>query len=361
MPVLERFLSAPSKLFLSGEYAVLWGGTARLVAVGPRVEAAVRRRDDREVHLVLEEGRLVGWATPLGVRWSREVSPPFRFLSLAVDQALRVHGREALGFELALLPTPASPSGGKLGLGGSARASVLGVEAARFILDDRFDALKVALVAHALGQDPRGSGADVATIFAGGVVRYRRFDVESLLEARSTEQIRGALAGSEPVDLWKLPMTKLWLTYAFTDTSASTPKLVARVEAELPAERREAFVVQSEAFGQQLEDGLLRADLRGVRAACRGLQALLAGLRGLEIEEAKRILSLAEAYGAAGKISGAGAGDGCILFSASSQERAALLEGLSARGIHAFPLEVEPGLQGEPAVPERLGAYFQNS
>ena len=39
---MERALSAPSKLFLCGEYAVLWGGAARVLAVGPRAEALVR-------------------------------------------------------------------------------------------------------------------------------------------------------------------------------------------------------------------------------------------------------------------------------------------------------------------------------
>src|SRR6185369_9346559 len=74
---LEICLSAPGKLFLSGEYAVLWGGTARLAGVGPRAWALGRTREDREVHLVLAEGRLVGTVTPLGVRWGSEPTEPF--------------------------------------------------------------------------------------------------------------------------------------------------------------------------------------------------------------------------------------------------------------------------------------------
>ncbi|MDQ3274735.1 MAG: phosphomevalonate kinase, partial [Actinomycetota bacterium] len=38
---MQRALSAPGKLFLAGEYAVLWGGTARIAAVGPRTFASV--------------------------------------------------------------------------------------------------------------------------------------------------------------------------------------------------------------------------------------------------------------------------------------------------------------------------------
>ena len=65
---MKRSLSAPGKLFLAGEYAVLWGGAARVLAVPPRGHALVKRREDREVELVLEEGRLRGTLTPMGVR-----------------------------------------------------------------------------------------------------------------------------------------------------------------------------------------------------------------------------------------------------------------------------------------------------
>ena len=62
-------------------------------------------------------------------------------------------------------------------MGGSARATVLAAEAARCVLEERFDALKLALVAHAEAQGGKGSGGDVAASFAGGMVRYRRYDV----------------------------------------------------------------------------------------------------------------------------------------------------------------------------------------
>src|SRR5690349_927545 len=143
---MERALSAPGKLFVSGEYAVLWGGAARVAAVAPRNYAFVRRRDDAEVHVVLAEGRLQGRATPLGVRWDRPVPEGFRFVARAVDEVLAAKGGEGLGFVLALSPTPPAPGGGKYGLGSSARATLLAVEAARYVLEAKLDPLKVALV-----------------------------------------------------------------------------------------------------------------------------------------------------------------------------------------------------------------------
>ena len=144
---MERALSAPGKLFLSGEYAVLWGGTARIAAVSPRAHAYVRRREDAQVHLVLEEGRLRGKVTPLGVHWEHAVPQGFRFMASAVDELVQCHAQQTLGFTLCMAPTPPQPNGEKHGLGSSARATLLAAEAARYVLEERVDPLKVALVA----------------------------------------------------------------------------------------------------------------------------------------------------------------------------------------------------------------------
>src|SRR3712207_7386900 len=50
-------------------------------------------------------------------RWLDEVTPPFHFVARTVDLALRAHGREALGFDLALSPSSRSEDGKKLGMG----------------------------------------------------------------------------------------------------------------------------------------------------------------------------------------------------------------------------------------------------
>jgi phosphomevalonate kinase len=345
---MQRALSAPGKLFVSGEYAVLWGGTARVAAVGPRVASYVRRREDGEVHLVLEEGRLVGHVTPLGVRWKSEVGPGFRFAARALSAALAAHGKEALGFELALQPSAEAAGGHKLGLGGSARACVLVAESARYVLSAKFDALKLALLAHAQEQGARGSGADVAAIFAGGLVRYRRYAVERLQEVGVPASLGTLLSRSPPVDLARLTPPRVALSYAFAGSSASTPQLIEDIERRNDPLARKKVVLTSDALGDALEDGLLRGDFEKVKESVGELQRLLASLGPLETEPIARLLALAKSYGAAGKISGAGGGDGCLLFSADTDARTALLDGLTARGVLAFPLGLESGMHGEP-------------
>ena len=46
-------------------------------------------------------------------------------------------------------------------------------------------------------------------------------------------------------------------------------------------------------------------------------------------------------------MSGAGGGDGCVLFAPDRAGAKVLLESLASRGILAFELAIEPGLRGE--------------
>jgi phosphomevalonate kinase len=356
---VQRALSAPGKLFLCGEYAVLWGGTARIAAVGPRTEGFVRRRADRQVHLVLEQGRLVGQATPVGVNWGGEVPEGFSFAARTVDEALRVHGREALGFELLLAPSPGAPDGRKLGLGGSARSCVLAAEACRFVLDETFDALKLALLAHGKAQQLQGSGGDVAAIFAGGVVRYRRYDLQPLVAASGSGALGATLAQSAPVELWRLPSPRVYLSYAFAQKSASTRVLISEVERSLGAEGRKRFVDASDSLGERLERGLLEGRFEWVAEAAQELEALLGGLGPLETEPMRQIIALARTTGSVAKLSGAGGGDGCIVFSSDETTRLATLDALRARGFHAFALTVEPGIRGEASLGEPLSGWLR--
>jgi phosphomevalonate kinase len=346
-----RSLSAPGKLFVSGEYAVLWGGTARVAAVGPRAQALMRRREDREVHLVTSSGRRVGDLTPLGVHWRQEVGPAFHFAARAIDDVVRLQGQEGLGFSVALAPSPTAPNGHKLGMGGSARTTLLAVEAARSALDLGVDALKLSLVSHASAQGGKGSGADVAAIFAGGIVRYRRYPVEALAQSLGSGAV--ALERAPAVDLWRNPLPATHLTYAFTGESASTPGLIARAEQRLSPEQRAAFTAESDALGDKLEDGLRRGDFERIRETVGGLRALLARLGPLETEATRRLLALAALHGAAGKISGAGGGDGVLLFSPDARAQTELVAALRDRGLYALPLELQPGMRGE-AVPDPL-------
>jgi phosphomevalonate kinase len=345
--MMTRTLSAGGKVFLAGEYAVLWGGTARVAAVGPRVSAQVRTRDDRRVDLLLPDRRFSGDSTLSGVHWHDEVPDDCLFAARTLDLALRLVGKDGPGLMLALEASPQAPRGVKLGLGSSARTAVLTSEAARYAFTAKYDALKLALVAHAVAQGGKGSGADVAAIFAGGVVRYRRWDTAALVTASTQPAFRAALDASAPVDLWRLPDCKLPLAWAFSGASASTPMQIRLVESTLGQKGREGFAARSDVLGQQLESGLIHGDFAAARDAFFELEALLKTLGPIETEGIARIVGIAATYGCAAKISGAGGGDGCIIVCPDVEKRTAMIEGLAARDFFAMPMEIATGLKGE--------------
>lgn len=125
----------------------------------------------------------------------------------------------------------------------------------------------------------------------------------------------------------------------------------------MDAAARQAFVGRSDSVGHAIEEGLGGGDFQAFKEAVTAQQALLQELGPTETEAMRRILAIAASYGCAGKQSGAGGGDGCILFAQNPEARTELMKGLEARGFHSMTLEVEPGLRGEAQSDPRLRAW----
>lgn len=315
------------------------------MAVGPRAAALVRRRTDRVVELVLESARLSGHSTPLGVRWQSEVQPAFHFVARTVDLALRAQSREASGFSIAFAPSPLI-EGRKPGLGSSARATVLAAEATRWATQASFDAFKLALLAHAEAQQGKGSGGDVAASFAGGLVRYRRFEVAALLEATVKGGLGSALHAAPAVELARLSPPGFPMVFAFSGQSASTTSLLGEIERAWSPAQRATYVLSSDSLGDEVEQALRQLDFAALSEACERLQALLFSLGPTRTATLERILAITRAMQCTGKQSGAGGGDGCLLFAPDERGRSALIAALRARGLHAVAIEPEAGIEG---------------
>lgn len=144
--------SAPGKIVLAGEYAVLMGAPAICVAVDRRAVATLRESHDGECHL----------ATP---GYSGE--DRFRLVDAVCGDA-----RPAQEIEL---DTRAFAEGGvKLGLGSSAALTV--ALAAAF--SESTDVFAAALRAHRELQDGKGSGVDIAAAVHGGLIEFEMQDAK---------------------------------------------------------------------------------------------------------------------------------------------------------------------------------------
>jgi phosphomevalonate kinase len=184
--------SAPGKLILTGEYAVLDGAPAIVIAVDRRV---VARRDAAARN---SSGFLLAVAEEIAERHGAGSPAAIAATEIAVDSAA-FYDRST-----------------KLGIGSSAAVTVAATALA-LETTDRGTVLEVAQAAHARAQGPlgaRGSGADIAASVYGGTIVFSR------------------PGSSSPCRVEPRPWpASVALVAFFTGAAADTAQLVAQIEA----------------------------------------------------------------------------------------------------------------------------------
>jgi phosphomevalonate kinase len=169
----EVMASAPGKVLLSGEYAVLDGAPAICMAVNRRacVKVADRRGDLSEVRAPgysEDVGRFV--ATEHGIDW-QDAPKSFRVVdSVFRAVELQPSGARVINLNTSEFIDPATRR--KIGIGSSAAITVALCAA----INNTADVASLAMVAqraHADLQEGAGSGADVACSLTGGLIEYR--------------------------------------------------------------------------------------------------------------------------------------------------------------------------------------------
>lgn len=275
---------APGKLVLVGEYAVLDGAPAIVCAVDAGVECLVDERAEQlEIETPTEDDTFAASAL------AAVLAAPARYV-------FRNYGLPELD--------------GKLGIGGSAAATVAGCLAG-FEGTPETDTLHTiaATVHHAV--QGSGSGIDVAASVHGGVLRF---------EDGTATPVQTVT----PVVIW-------------SGESASTGP---RVEQYLAWEDREAFVASSRALVERFEN-----DPVDTLRAARTLLASMSRATGIHWMTAslEAICDLAESHGGGAKPSGAGGGDCAVALFSSDEQKAAFVQECEAQGYLVVPLAVSRG------------------
>jgi len=320
---------APGKVVALGEYAVLDGAPAVVLAVDRFVEVAVGPSTDGTCRLVTRgagvaervfaPGQSSGAA--LVDRVTAAVEPPLAWAATIDSQALF-----------------AGPA--KLGLGSS--AAVLCAWAGAFAGFARAEGRVVpepgiaGLVAlHRAFQGGKGSGLDVAASYSGGAIEFS-------LDA----------AGLPQVGSVRLP-NGVGFAGIFAGQSASTPELVAHYRAwrrDRPAQAG-ALVGRLRALAEAgvaaARGGDAAAWIEAFSAYGRGLEDLGAAI-GVEIvtAEHRQIGAEAQRLGVAYKVSGAGGGDLGLACAADAQALAAFTQRVTDRGFRVINVSLaEHGLK----------------
>lgn len=168
--------SAPGKIVVCGEYAVLGDAPAIAMAVDRRAHVSATAMGEDEWSLETP-GYLAGsWSFRLRegrVEW-RDPAPPgaaMRLIECVVLQAGRADRARAICVDSSAFH--AADGGAKLGLGSSAAVAVALTAALASPLTGS-ELREAATRAHGEFQGGRGSGIDIATSTAGGLVCYRR-------------------------------------------------------------------------------------------------------------------------------------------------------------------------------------------
>lgn len=287
---MHVFARAPGKLVVLGEYAVLAGGPALVMAIDHHCVAELFPSDDDACHLSTSTQQTTERSFALGSSSGVAIVDTVIERS-AVTSSAPWQGRLDSS-ELFVGPR-------KLGLGSSAAALVAWAGAwSVFTGADPRPPLNRVVAAHRAVQNGAGSGLDVAASLIGGVLVYR------LAAPDRPEAVSVALPNS------------VRFVGVSTPRVASTPNLLARFEAWRVAQPGVA-AMQLDRMRQVAELGIASAGaddaaqfLAAVRQYGLELDALGAAI-GAEIVTPEHA-AIADAAGRTGvtyKVSGAGGGD----------------------------------------------------
>lgn len=219
--------SAPGKVAILGEYAVLEGAPALVMAVDRRVHVSLRAHDEPHC-LVSAPGLTAGSGRfhlgPAGPRWLAGDEAAFRLATHALRAYFGSDGAKPPGrpFKLVLdsgaLMKHDSGAASKLGLGSSAALTVALCHALSYYVASQHEkvvtlTLERLIDIHAGLQGRRGSGLDVAASLYGGLIEYSRYPAPRAVPGRLPDDVaccfvwsgREAATGSylAQIDQWR--------------------------------------------------------------------------------------------------------------------------------------------------------------
>lgn len=348
-------VSAPAKLVLTGEHAVLEPDRLAVVAAVAR-ETEARIAPSPAMRLTAPALDLADApARYADGRWSLDTPhAQAGFVSEALSVSLRYleeGGAEIAPFHLELSPA-LTENGLKVGLGGSAATSVAIVAAVLAAFGTEPEAglvYRLAAIAH-LNAQGSGSGIDVAASAFGGVLAFSSHH-PAWLRKRLAEapSLREVVAGPWPhLRIKPLPWPVGWkLMVGWTGKSASTPEILRRIAA-LKATgdpRYEAYLAAMRESSRHLIDALRQADkalaLQALQEGRDAMQRLGEALdEPLETPMLARLADEAVRAGTAGKPSGAGGGDCGIALTFDDAQASRLRDAWAQTGVRPLDLAI---------------------
>lgn len=329
-------ISAPGKLFISGEWAILKPSNIGLVAAIDRC-VHVEIKKSKKIRIELKDYELIEEAkfdcNKLVLEKGNE---RFRFAKAAIETALTYLNDTGKNIETFNLHTWGDDTTAhidgkqkKLGFGSSASATVAIVSAVLAFHgidisthESRDVIYKLSIIAHFFAQGKVGSGFDIAASTYGGIFVYSSFDPRWLMKyMESGAQIREIVEEKWPllfIEQLEIP-ENFNLIVGWTKTSAPTSKMIKqmndfRKKSEKNSEKCDHIFSDIANIARRVIEAWRSNDEERIIEALKENEKLLFELGcttciEIETRELKRMSDIANSLGGAGKLSGAGGGD----------------------------------------------------
>ncbi len=343
-------VSAPGKVCLAGEWAVLETGNPLIVAsVNRRIFAETKKSKDDFIYISIKDfgiKKLKASIKNNKLVFEKEISKEEKQDILFVKSAIEAiinYLDKVEPFEITVwgekVTTKINDKVVSVGIGASAASTVAVVSSLLKFhgkdikrKDSKGKIYKLAAISHYLAQEKIGSGFGIASSTFGGIITYKRFDpswlVEQIEKNRSFSEIVGMRWPELYIDSLYIPK-RFKLLVGWTGNASSTPKMVRQMYQWKENNKREYKKLMNKIadITEELIEAWQKEDKEKIILALKKNRTYLKELGeksevNIETKKLKVLSDIVNHEGGVGKLSGAGGGD-CgigIIFNNSSEK-----------------------------------------
>ncbi len=327
-------VSAPGKLMLLGEHAVVYNRPCIVTAVDQRMQATIELLDEPVFVLEAPDVKITGYKKPMSEIGNGDIPKGAKFVEIAVKSfwgAVRLQNLDSgqKARMTGMRVTTKSEFSSQFGFGSSSASTVCIIKGLSKIFGLKLTNKQIFDIAFktVLDVQGKGSGFDVAAAMYGGTLYF----------------VTGGKV-IKPLAIKTLP-----LVVGYSGVKADTVTLINQVSVLAKKYPRviENIYDQIENLVELAKKAMLKNDWQTVGELFNINQGLLSslGVSGQKLEDMIYTARNAGAYGA--KLSGAGGGD-CMIALSSKENKKVVSESITKAGGHVLDVLVNaPGVRVE--------------